>query len=128
MIYNYKEVMSKKTDSDLIKMLTLEREQFQSDALAAAEEELKRRNLTLDQIETVKKENEIKYKQNEDNAKEPLGIPWKLLAFFLPGIIVLAFSGAFKADGYEKKAKDLARWTLYGVGFYFTITIIISLF
>jgi hypothetical protein len=39
---NFNEVMSKKSDSQLIAILTNERDQFHSDALVAAEHELKK--------------------------------------------------------------------------------------
>jgi hypothetical protein len=37
------------------------------------------------------------------------------------------FSGTYKADGYDRKAKQLVRWTLYGFGFYFGFIILMGI-
>ena len=53
-----------------------------------------------------------------EKAATPLNIEWKILTFLFPGMLQLIFSTAFKAEGYDRKAKDLTRWTLLGFGFY----------
>jgi hypothetical protein len=53
-----------------------------------------------------------------EKAAMPLNIEWKILTFLFPGMLQLIFSTAFRAEGYNRKAKDLTSWTLLGFGFY----------
>jgi hypothetical protein len=124
---NFNEVMSRKSDSQLTAILTSEREQFQPDALAAAEHELKKRNLTVENVKTLTIENAIKSQEEIERAEEPLEPLWKVLAFFIPGLIPLIFSASFKADGYHRKAKGLLKWTGYGFVFYIVFITIVQI-
>jgi hypothetical protein len=126
-IDEFRGVMSDRTDADLVKMTTIERNQFQPDAVIAAEEELKKRNLTADQIETVNTDIRIETEKEGEKANEPLGIFWKILTFLFPGLINIFFSGAYTVDGFHRKARELRRWTVYGFGFYVGLILIIFL-
>ncbi len=55
---DFKDVMSKRTDEELIKIVTLDRDNYQPLAVIAAEEEIKCRELDTTKIEQV--ENELK--------------------------------------------------------------------
>jgi hypothetical protein len=123
----FREVMTKKADSDLIKILTVERDQFLPEAIIAAEEEFKKRNLTVDQVETVKTELTIEKHRDHKKANEPLDQHWKIFACIFPGFINIVFYGLYKADGYDRKASELGRWTLYGFGIYFGLILVISM-
>lgn len=51
---DFKDVMSKQTDEDLIKIVTLDRDGYQPLAIEAAENEIKNRNIDTTKIEQVK--------------------------------------------------------------------------
>ena len=72
---DFKDVMSKRTDEQLIKIVTVDRDDYQPAAVIAAEEEIRNRNLDTAKVEQVeseiKAEIEIK-KQNDDNTARSL--------------------------------------------------------
>ena len=117
--------MAQRTDAELIKILNEQRNDYQPEAVEAAELELKKRNLNDDQIKIALLEVEIKNKQELDKANQKLGSGWKTIAFIFPGLLLIIFSGTFKADGYNRKARELTKWTLFGFGFYIGIAIIL---
>ena len=127
MTNNFEDVMSKRTDADLLKIVTGPADDYQPAALEAAKKEFAKRNLSADQLATVMQENEQDQKLKDDKANQPLGTGWKVLTFIFPGLIQIIFSGTFKADGYDRKAKELVRWTIYGFGFYVGLVVLISL-
>jgi hypothetical protein len=86
--------------------------------LEAAKKEFERRSLSEEQITTVKKEISQEQEVDEAKANTPLGAFPKIFAFIFPGIILLMFAGTYKADGYDRKAKELVKWTFYGFGAY----------
>jgi hypothetical protein len=68
---DFKEVMSKRTDEDLIKIVTVDRGRYQPLAVEAAEEEIKKRKIDTTKIEQVKVDLTAKFeKQKELNANK----------------------------------------------------------
>jgi phosphomevalonate kinase len=124
---NFSEVMEQRSDAELLKIVNEQRNDYQPQAVLAAEKELAKRNLSANQVDEAKKENEIKAQIESDKANKKLGSGWKVLTFIFPGIILIIFAGTFKADGYDKKARELTKWTLYGFGFYFGLVILIMI-
>jgi hypothetical protein len=123
----FEEVMSKRTDAELLQILNSSNGDYQPTALEAANIEFKKRNLSNEQLSLAK--DVIKQKQEIDNAKsnEPLGLISKISALLFPGLAMLLYSGLFQADGYDRKAKEIRRWTLYGVCFYVGIIVLVRL-
>ncbi|MDB5125969.1 hypothetical protein [Mucilaginibacter sp.] len=111
-------VMLKRTDADLINILNSPEGDYQPAALESAKSEFERRNLSQEQITVAAQVIEQKQQADTNKANEPLGIMPKIVALLFPGVLLLIFSLTYKADGYYRKAKELRRWTLYGVGFY----------
>src|ERR1700754_2952268 len=101
------EVMRKRTNADLIRILNSAPGDYQPLALEAAKREFESRNLSDGQVTTAKDEIEQKLQLDESKANEPLGIGWKIFAALFPGIIQVMFAGTFKADGYYRKAKEM---------------------
>jgi len=62
---------------------------------------------------------------DESRANAPLGSGWKILSAMFTGLILIVLSGIFKADGYDRKARELFRWTIYGFCFYFGLILLI---
>lgn len=63
---DFKDVMSKRTDEDLIKIVTVDRDGYQPVAVEAAEEEIRKRNIDLTKIEQVKSELTTKIEEQEE--------------------------------------------------------------
>jgi len=111
-------VMLKRTDADLINILNSPGGDYQPAAFESAKREFERRNLSSEQITVATQVIEQKQQADANKANEALGIMPKIVALLFPGVLLLVFSLTYKADGYYRKAKELKRWTLYGVGFY----------
>ena len=62
----FKDVMSKRTDEELIKIITIDRKDYQPLAVEAAEEEIKNRNIDTTKIEKVKVDLEANNNNNEE--------------------------------------------------------------
>ncbi|MCO5935649.1 hypothetical protein NAF17_08855 [Mucilaginibacter sp. RB4R14] len=120
-------VMLKRTDADLINILNSPAGDYQPAALESAKREFERRSLSQEQITEATQVIEKKHQANLEQANEPLGVLAKMVALLFPGVLLLVFSFTYKAEGYDRKAKELRRWTLYGVLFYFSLVIIESI-
>ncbi len=111
----FSEVMSKRTDSELIEIVAKFENDYQPDAVKAARIEISKRNLSTAQIENAKEEiriNELSQQAKED---ESLEIGQKIMFFiFFWGIIPWAIAGTFKANGYSRKYKDAWKFMKYG--------------
>lgn len=123
----FTKVMAQRTDAELLRIVNEQKNDYQPEAVEAAENELKSRNLSIQQIQEASKEIEVKHKIDTDKANAKLGFGWKTFAFIFPGIILIIFSGIFKSDGYDRKARELTNWTLYGFGFYVGLVIVVSI-
>jgi hypothetical protein len=127
MQFDFTEPMKQASDAELLKIITTDRGNYQEAAIIAAETELSRRNLSSEQITAAEMFNEQQQKIILVKANAPLDAHWKVLTFIFPGVINLIFSGIFKGDGYERKARELVKWTLFGFGFYISLVLLISL-
>lgn len=123
---SFTEIMSQKSDEQLLKIIARPQD-YQPEALEAAQSEVAKRNLSSDRIEVAKKE--VIKQENISQAKAaiPLEGGYKALSFFFPGIVVLMLSSALRASGYDKKANDLVRWTVFGFGFYIALAVFFSM-
>ncbi|MBV8391031.1 MAG: hypothetical protein JO080_14595 [Mucilaginibacter sp.] len=117
-------IMSQRTDAELIQILNGPPDNYQPAALEAARRVFEGRNLSDEKISAAKQEIEQDRLRDDLKSNEPLPIFLKIIAFIFPGILLLLFAGLFKGGGYDKKAKDLTRWTLFGFGFYFGIALL----
>lgn len=119
--------MSKATDKELVNIVHICTVDYQHEAVDAAKAELNARNLSPLQIEELKREIfEVKH-QEEDKAKKPLQAYWKVLTFIFPGVLNLIFAMLFTADGYDKRTKDMWKWTFYGFCFYVVIVLLLTM-
>ena len=117
-------VMQKRTDAQLIKILNGPPDDYQPTAIDAAKREFERRNLSEAEITTATEEIEQEQLVDESKANMPLGIFPKIIAFIFPGILLIMFAGTYKADGYDRKAKEMVKWTLLGVAFYVSLVVL----
>ena len=122
---NFSAVMAKRSNAELIQILTHQRDHYQADALLAAEEELQNRNLNVADVQSAETRLTFDNAIVEFNATRPLEAHWKVLAFLIPVITQLLISGIFKADGFHRKASEMGKWTLRGVLFYLGLFLLI---
>ena len=59
---NFAEAMAQRSDAELLKIITFERDQFQPEAILAAEEECRKRKLSLKGVEITKTREGIQIK------------------------------------------------------------------
>ena len=118
MTNEFEEVMSKRTDAQLLQIINSSPDDYQPSALEAANSEFKKRNLSKEQLSLAK--DEIKQKQEFDEAKsnEPLSTSGRIFAFIFPRIFSLLLWKTYYSDGQERKYKERLRWTMYGLCFY----------
>ncbi len=120
-------VMAQLTNAELVAILNSGEGDYQPAAMEAAKRVFDSRNLSQEQVTTAKQEIEQDQLRDKAKANEPLFIGFRILAFIFPGILVLMFAGTEKADGFDKKARDVTKWTLFGLGFYFGFTLLMIL-
>lgn len=131
MNYDFKSIMSKKTDDELITILSARSDEYTEIALKAANEEFKLRNIATDKIERIKTE-QISIKKVElAKANEPLEKDIKLLATFFPFIARIMYAEKYRKEGYDRKLEELSSRYVVGnliiVGLIILIIIIIKL-
>jgi len=116
MANDFTEIMAKRSDSELLEITTKLKDDYQPEAISAAELEIKNRNLSTEQLENAEieiKEKEISLTEKEN---EPLGTGQKILFFiFFWGVIPWGMAGTFKTNGYLKKYKDAWKFMKYGL-------------
>ena len=127
MNFDFSQAMKQASNVELIRIVTIARGDYQESAILAAEEEIARRNLSDAEVEKLKQVNNVKKNIEDAKANEPLDLHWKILTLIFPMIFTFILSGYYKSEGYDKKGRDLVKWTFLGFGFYISLIIIISL-
>lgn len=129
---NFSVVMSEKDDVELIRITTSERMDYQSEAVIAAEAELRKRNISpsmcqefakkVEMLATVEKEKEVEKQRLSLSA-------WiKVIAFILPFPLFFIIGLVLMLFGYQMRGKELCKWTLFGWIFYFTLIMFVEIF
>lgn len=81
----FSDVMPQHTDAELIKILNEHRNDYQPEAVEAAEVEFKKRNLSDFKIQEAKHLNDINNQINYEKGNKELETFWKVLTFIFPG-------------------------------------------
>ena len=125
-------VMSEKVDMELVRIVTSERADYQPEAVIAAEEELKRRNITpsmyQDYTKEVEKLIEVEKEKEVEKQRLPLSAWVKAIAFLFPFPLLLIIGLALILFGYQTCGKGLCKWTLLGWLFYFILLMFCEIF
>ena len=125
-------VMEKKDDIELIRITTSEKKDYQPEAIVAAKDELMKRNISASMYEdfTNKVEKLIEIEKETENTKLQVPLPKsiKIIAFIFPVLLFFVIGIGLMMFGYQKRGKELCKWTFFGCIFYFTIAMLIQLF
>ena len=126
----FDEVMRKHTDLELCHIVNGPPDDYQPLAFEAAKREYDSRHLSQAQIKNINAEidrqNQAEVELVQANRELPLETYRKVLAFLFPRIGSLITGGFYKSAGYDTQARELRKWTLFGMGFY-TLIILISI-
>ena len=85
-------VMSKRTDEELIKILTVERENYNTLAVKAAELEVSKRNICISNIEQVREKAILEKQQKEKIKANLVGSEVRFLNFIIDVIVWFLFA------------------------------------
>ena len=120
----YTAVMSKKTDAELTRIVTIEKHKYQQDALDAAAAEIKSRNLNEAEIAKAYQINQEISDLKNRKAEEPLEDFAKLMVILRPPSALIK-STRYDSEGYILKAKEVIKFSYYGYAFYFSMVVLI---
>lgn len=124
-------VMGEKDDVELIRVVTSARNDYQPEAVIAAEEELKKRNVSASMYQefTSKVEKLIEAEKNTEKIKRKLPLPgWiKVVAFLFPFLLFIVIGIGLAMFGYQKRGKELCKWTFLGLAFYLMIIMLVRI-
>ena len=127
MSYNFTDLMLKKSDDELITILTARREEYSEAALAAAQNEFDKRQIPKDKIEKVQKEQTLIKEKETALANEPLERDIKILAMILPLIARIIYGGKFRREGYDRKYAELYNAIFKGRLIYITAFVLLMI-
>jgi hypothetical protein len=99
--------MKENSDEELLKIVTVRRQEYQDEAILAAENELQSGNIPTKRKERYRMVAEEVYVKNLKKANESLEPVLKVLTVIFPMVITFILSGFYKRNGYDKRAKEL---------------------
>jgi hypothetical protein len=114
----FAEVMANRSNKELHEIVGILRDEYEPEAVAAAEAEAEKRKLAGELIQPIEKETKTKRQLNAEKANTPLQIYWKILTLLLPGLMNLLIADELKANGYQRQHKEIWQWFFYGAAFY----------
>jgi hypothetical protein len=119
-----KRVMANKTDEELYDVLYGHPGDYTPDAVEAAKLEFGSRNVDVPTLSTLESDVEVR-KQVEE---APLGWGYRIIAFFIStiffGVPVILAHRRYVEKGARRKAREWARWGLFGFFFYFAMLVL----
>jgi uncharacterized RDD family membrane protein YckC len=84
---DFKDVMSKRTDDELIQIVTVDKNKYQPLAIEAAEEEIKKRNIDTTKIEQVKVDLTTKITEQEEFEANKVSSSTRFINFIIDTIV-----------------------------------------
>ncbi|SMO49802.1 hypothetical protein [Solitalea koreensis] len=128
MTNDFSKIMQKRTDEELLKIVTDLRFDYQLEAVQAAENEIEVRNIQLPNIDLE----EIRLTNHVDSilkkSNERLEPHWRAVVFIFPAILIyLLFAFSLSKEGYKRKSKEILLWSAYGIGSYITLGVLMEI-
>ena len=107
MDHDFISLMAKKTDEELITILTVRKEDYAVAVLDAAQQEFDKRDIPKDRIEQVEQEQSLVKEKENELANEPLESDIKIMAMVVPLIARMMYAEKFRKGGYERKLAEM---------------------
>jgi hypothetical protein len=121
MTNKFDDVMAQRTDAELVAILGSQEGDYQPAAVEAAQRVFNSRKLSAEKVSAIKVDLQQQKELADLKANEPLKFRYKIFAFFFPGAANFFVSGIAFSEGYDRKAREWGRATLYGFVFYGSI-------
>lgn len=121
----FTEEMEGRSYEELHEIVGKLRDEYEPEAVAAAEAEVGKRNLAGEKIEPNEKEIKSKKQLTAEKANTPLQIHWKILTLLLPGLLNLLIADELKAEGYVRQHREIWQWFFYGGAFYIGLLVLL---
>jgi len=117
--------MANRSYAELLEIVGILRNDYQPEAILAAEEELKNRKPPVEIVETEAKKHIKKNEPIVDIANEPLEVYIKIWTFLIPHPNNFITISRLREEGYLRQAKEMQQWTFIGCGTILLIFILI---
>lgn len=155
MVKDFSQVMSERTDKQLIDIVTFKRHEYQPEAIVAAETEIERRKINSDSFYSPEQIQEIQNPPRPNKSEVQFTWHYKVLTVLLtpaiiavlttltnffgrelltralgfPAIVVIhyAIHSKLKEEGYTLIAKDFLKWVAYSLYIYIGLLLILGL-
>ncbi|MCH7524553.1 MAG: RDD family protein, partial [Bacteroidetes bacterium] len=88
----FKQVMSERTDEELIKIVTVERDRYNSNAVEAAGSEIEKRNIDTSKFEEIKEKATAEKEQKQKVDSNVVGSGIRFLNFIIDFVVWLILS------------------------------------
>ena len=118
------DVMSKRTDEELIKIVTLDREGYQFKAVEAAEKEINNRNIDITLIEQIKKDITTKNEEIKEiefnkvsSLKRFINYLLDTIASIIISTVLITISGFF-INSNNETSLSILNYLLFAIGFF----------
>ncbi|MCL2131880.1 MAG: RDD family protein [Lentimicrobiaceae bacterium] len=135
-VEDFKDVMSRRTDEELIKIVTIGRNDYQPSAVIAAEEEMQKRQLDAAKIEQIESELKVEIEENKQLNNRRVNsltrfihfiidtIIWLIIAFIISPIIafILGFILLFNVEEFAKLIGYLILFVTF-IGYYYIMEV-----
>ena len=121
---DFKDVMSKRTDEDLIKIVTVDRNGYQPLAVEAAEQEIKNRNIDTTKIEQVKADLTTKIEEQKEFDSKKVSSLTRFIHFIVDTIafviltIIFAFVLGLFINPTDQSLINLMGYLMLAAGFF----------
>ena len=155
MTTDFTQIMSERTDKQLVEIVTIKRDEYQPDAVIAAEKEIERRQLSPDSFYSIEEIESIKNPIPVDKADMTFDLSHKIYTILLPAAFItlwtfiiqklegfMAFKGLalpaiilvyfginhwLKDNGYTNRSKEFLKWSTYTLYIYIGLILLIGL-
>lgn len=152
MTTDFSQVMSERTDKQLVDIVTIKRDEYQPEAIIAAEAELNRRQVSPDTFYTATEIESIKNPILVDKADMTFDLSHKVMTVLLPAVfitlwtlvvqklegfkifkglafpaIILLYYGINKwlqDNGYSTRRKEFLKWSTYTLYIYIGLILV----
>lgn len=120
----FKDSLPEKTDEELIKIVTVDRESYQSMALTDAEEEIKRRNISSSKIEAIKADLMLTLEEERHLNIRSVGVSMRIVHVIVDTFaILILYMPLFYMLGYfaswaNLELSMLAVYLVLAIGFF----------